>query len=60
MKTELELAGEMNTMGQPTSVTTIVASGERFTDAVVFPRDKEVQVGERFSVTIGLRGGFDL
>lgn len=56
-KTELELAGEMNLMGQPTSVTTIVASGERFTDAVVFPRDKEVQVGERFSVTIGLRGG---
>ena len=43
-KTELELAGEMNLMGQPTSVTTIVASGERFTDAVVFPRDKEVAV----------------
>lgn len=56
-KTEMELAGEMNTMGQPLSVTTIVASGDRFTDAVVFPRNKKVQVGERFSVTLGLRGG---
>ena len=56
-KTEMELAGEMNPMGQPTSVTTIVATGDRFTDAVVFPRNKEVQVGDRFSATLGLRGG---
>lgn len=56
-KTEMEIAGEMCTYGQPVSVTTICATGERFQGGVVFPRNKIVEPGDRFSLTMGLRGG---
>ncbi len=56
-KTEMEIADKLCCMGQPTTVTTICATGERFTDAVVFPRNKTVQLGDKFSLTLGLRGG---
>lgn len=56
-KTEMELASYLNTAGQPTTVTTICAAGERFANGVVFPRAREVRLGERFSITLGLRGG---
>ena len=56
-KTELELASLLWAQGQPLTVTAICATGERFTDAVVFPRNKAVSVGDKFSLTLGLRGG---
>lgn len=56
-KTELELAELLSANGQPLSVTTICAFGERFTDAVVFPRNKKASVGDKMSLTLGLRGG---
>lgn len=56
-KTEMDIAQELSVYGQPVTVTTICASGERFVNAVVFPRHKRIQLGERFSVTLGLRGG---
>ena len=56
-KTELELANLLCACGQPLTVTTICATGERFTDAVVFPRNKQVELGDKFSLTLGLRGG---
>ncbi len=56
-KTELELANYLCACGQPLTVTTICATGERFTDAVVFPRNKAVSLGDKFSLTLGLRGG---
>ena len=56
-KTELELAHFLNENGQPLSVQTICASGKRFTNAVVAPRNKPVEKGEAFSTTMGLRGG---
>ncbi|MCI5800970.1 MAG: M24 family metallopeptidase [Oscillospiraceae bacterium] len=56
-KTELELAQNLSAFGQPTSVTTICATGERFTNAVVWPRAKAVAMGDKFSVTLGLHGG---
>lgn len=56
-KTELELGALLAPNGQPNNVTTICATGERFTDAVVFPRNKKVVLGDKFSVTLGLRGG---
>ena len=57
-KTELELADVLSTAaGQPLTVTTICATGDRFTDAVVFPRNKKVTVGDKLSLTLGLRGG---
>ena len=56
-KTELELADLLSACGQPLTVTTICAAGDRFTDAVVFPRNKKVQLGDKISITLGLRGG---
>lgn len=56
-KTEIELAELLHAQGQPQTVTTICATGERFTDAVVFPRNKQVELGDKFSLTLGLRGG---
>ena len=55
--TEMEVAGHMCSLGQPVSVTTICAAGERFGGAVVFPRNKKIRVGHKFSLTMGLRGG---
>lgn len=56
-KTEMELASLLNAFGQPVSVQTICAGGERFKNGIVEPRYREVKLGERFSVTMGLRGG---
>lgn len=56
-KTEIEVASCLNTMGQPTTVTTICAAGKRFTNAVVFPRNRQMQMGDPVSITVGLRGG---
>lgn len=56
-KTEFETASTLSVNGQPLSVTTICASGQRFTNAVVFPRRKEIRKGEPVSITLGLRGG---
>ena len=56
-KLEMEIAGHLSAYGQPTTVTTICAAGERFTNAVVFPRNKPIQKGDRISITFGLRGG---
>ena len=56
-KTEMELATKLNAYGQPTSVQTICASGERFTNAVVAPRWKSIEKGDAFASTIGYQGG---
>lgn len=54
---ELELARFLNPGAQPLSVQTICATGERFTNAVTAPRDKCTGLGDKFSMTIGLKGG---
>lgn len=56
-KTEMQIARCLQTEGQPNTVTTICATGGRFTNAVVFPRAKKIACGDKFSVTLGLRGG---
>lgn len=56
-KTEMEIASNLSAFGQPVSVTTICATGERFEGGVVFPRNKEIKLGDKFSLTYGLRGG---
>lgn len=55
--TEMETAGLMCHYGQPISVTTICACGSRFEGGVVFPRNKVIKKGDKFSLTMGLRGG---
>ena len=54
---ETDLAEYLAVQGQPVSVQTICAAGERFTNAVVAPRPKKLCRGERFTTTMGLRGG---
>lgn len=56
-KTEMEIAEVLSPYGQPATVTTICAAGERFTDAVVFPRANKIELGDKLSLTLGLRGG---
>ena len=55
-KTEMELAELLAAHGQPLSVQTICATGERFTNATVEPRNKKVQLGDRITFTMGLKG----
>lgn len=57
-RTEMELAQTLSAYGQPITVQTICAAGERFTDAQVAPRWKQVRRGDRFSISMGLEGGF--
>lgn len=56
-KTECELADHLAAYAQPLSCYSMCATGERFTNAVVFPRNKKVALGDRFTVSMGLRGG---
>lgn len=56
-KSELELADCLSACGQPLSCYSMCATGERFTNAVVFPRNKKVALGDKFTVSMGLRGG---
>ena len=56
-KTEMELASSLSAFGQPHNVTAICATGDRFTNAVIYPRNKAVQLGEKFSSTTGFKGG---
>lgn len=55
--TELELAGTLQQFGQPNNVTTICATGDRFTNANIYPRNKPVALGDSFSVSVGYKGG---
>ncbi len=56
-RTEMEIAGILTAGGQPNTVTTICATGERFSGGIVFPRNKKICLGDKFSITFGLRGG---
>ncbi len=55
--TEMELAGELAVYGQPPTVQAICATGERFTKGIVAPRMKGTALGDRFTTTMGLKGG---
>lgn len=56
-KTEIELASSLSAYGQPNNVTTICATGDRFTNAVIYPRNKKVKLGDKFATTVGYKGG---
>lgn len=56
-KTEMELAGLLNLYGQPNSVVTICAAGDRFYKANLYPGNKQVALGDRISITVGYKGG---
>lgn len=47
------LAGD----GQPNNVVMIAATGDRFAHANLYPRDKPISRGDKFSLTVGYKGG---
>lgn len=56
-KTEWELGGTLNAYGQPNSVVTIAATGQRFEQANLYPSEKAVKLGDKLSLTVGFKGG---
>lgn len=56
-KTELEVASHLVKYGQTTNVVPILATGERFEQAYIYPKDKVIQSGDKLSITTGFKGG---
>lgn len=54
---EMAIGDVMQEMGQPRSVVTIVATGERFEKANMYPTNKKVILGNPVSMTVGYKGG---
>ena len=56
-KTELEMAETLAADGQRHSVVTIMATGARFEKANLYPGNKQIQCGDKISITTGFKGG---
>lgn len=56
-KHEREIGALLAREGQPNSVTTICATGDRFSDATLYPRDKAIRLQDKFAITVGYKGG---
>jgi Xaa-Pro aminopeptidase len=56
-KTEKQIASLLAAEGQPNNVVMIAATGERFAQANLYPGDKTVQRGDKFSLTTSFKGG---
>ncbi len=56
-KSEMEIGSSLKIWGQPNSVVTISAAGERFQDASLYPGRKRVRIGDKLSLTTGFKGG---
>lgn len=56
-KTEKEIGQLLMADGQPNTVITIAATGDRFTHANLYPSDKLIQRGDKMSLTVGYKGG---
>lgn len=56
-KREREIGALLAREGQPNSVTTICATGDRFSDATLYPRDKAITLQDKFALTVGYKGG---
>ena len=56
-KTELEIGAYLAPDGQLCSVTTTVATGEMYSNASIFPRNKKISLGDTFVITLALAGG---
>ncbi|MER2063454.1 MAG: M24 family metallopeptidase [Alkalibacterium sp.] len=56
-KSEWELGGILNAYGQPNTVVTIAATGQRFEQANLYPSEKKVKLGDKLSLTVGYKGG---
>lgn len=56
-KTEMEMAETLAADGQRHSVVTIMATGARFVKANLYPGNKQIQCGDKISITTGFKGG---
>ena len=56
-KTEMEMAETLAADGQRHSVVTICSSGTRFEKANLYPGNKQIQCGDKISITTGFKGG---
>lgn len=56
-KSEKSVGQWLAAAGQPFSVIAIAATGDRFTHATLYPRDKFITLGDKFSLTVGYKGG---
>lgn len=56
-QTEKQIAAQLTREGQPNTVVTIAATGERFEQADLYPSDKKVKLGNKFSATVAYKGG---
>lgn len=56
-KTEMEMAETLAADGQRHSVVTIMATGARFEKANLYPGNKQIQCGDKISITTGFKGG---
>jgi Xaa-Pro aminopeptidase len=56
-KTEMDIASQLDLLGQPKSVVAIVATGQRFEYANLYPSSKQLKLADTFSLTIGYKGG---
>lgn len=56
-KTEKSIAALLAADGQANNVVTIAATGDRFENANLYPSDKEIQKGDKFSLTVSYKGG---
>ncbi|MBM9834444.1 Xaa-Pro aminopeptidase, partial [Enterococcus faecalis] len=54
-----EIAENLSAYGQPHNVVTIMASGERFVGANIYPSNKKIQLGDTISMTTGFKGGLE-
>ncbi len=56
-KTEKEIGALLAAQGQPNNVVMIAATGDRFAKANLYPGDKRIQRGDKFSLTTSYKGG---
>ena len=56
-KTEKAIAALLAADGQANNVVTIAATGDRFENANLYPSDKQIQKGDKFSLTVSYKGG---
>lgn len=56
-KTEKQIGALLAAQGQPNNVVMIAATGDRFANANLYPGDKHLQRGDKFSLTTSYKGG---
>lgn len=56
-KTEKQIGALLAAQGQPNTVVMITATGDRFAHANLYPGDKTIQCGDKFSLTTSYKGG---